>query len=162
MKPTYKLDVDDETLDIIADFGQCIEDNNLTGVSFYDEKFLPHPKDAIFKALAKGINAAPNQETLEALKISITMLPSFQNGVGPIPVEFLPSKMVQEGLDFSNMTDKDIVDHAKKIAEYSEKNKKKFERLQQKYDEELLGYCEVLGNDRLSQMIKNSIASREV
>ena len=53
------------------------------------------------------------------------------------------------------------MDHVTRMVEYMDKNKKKLTQLQQKYDEELLGYCEILGNDSLSQMIKNSIASRE-
>jgi hypothetical protein len=77
-----------ETQHIIKGYAEVMQ--GIDGVSFYDILLLPHPKDAIAKALLLAIKLTGDQHQRENLKGALGILTRFQDNVGQKPVRPSP------------------------------------------------------------------------
>ena len=67
---------------IINDLSVSLKEDD--GVSFYDSKRLPHPRDEIVFALLLGLKFLP--DTRNDVQAALTALARYQDGVGPEPL----------------------------------------------------------------------------
>jgi uncharacterized radical SAM superfamily Fe-S cluster-containing enzyme len=96
--------------EIIADFGSLMERSPPLPTRIEDVSALPHPKEAILTALVRALISNRYTEQMEEyLKIALTSLPQYQNGVGHKPIEIL------EDIDKFNRFEKAIADDMWKI-----------------------------------------------
>ena len=123
----------EETAQIVDDYAKHIEKNPSPGIVF-DVACLPHPKEAIAKALIMQSLYEPNLDRLGCLGGILVCLADYQEGVGPEPL-FATGVDPRKGFDLS-----DLNALAKQIATYPHRERyKQFEALQNKDMNAFLG-----------------------
>lgn len=82
-----------ETQQIIGKYAKVM--GEMDGISFYDVKALPLPKDIIAKALLLAIKLTGDEHQRESLKVALNILARFQEGVGDNHIR--PSPVLPNG-----------------------------------------------------------------
>lgn len=96
--------------EMIADFAALMERSPPLPTRIEDVSALPYPKEAILTALVRALLSRSYTEKMEEyLKIALTSLPQYQNGVGQKPIEML------EDIDKFNRFKKAVADDKWKI-----------------------------------------------
>jgi hypothetical protein len=73
---------------IIAHLAELMATGEIRVDAFYDVSVLPYPTEAILMAIEREILREPSDERVKWLQVGATLLPSFQEGVGPHPLPF--------------------------------------------------------------------------
>jgi hypothetical protein len=108
---------------IIGDFGELIETSAANASCIYDVSALPHPKEEILHAMIDELRKSKSRNEREFLKVGARLLCQYQYGVGPSPIELIPSSIFSQRA----FTAGDLRNEAAAIAKLSERVKPKYD-----------------------------------